>query len=768
MKAEFLPRNKLFKKLTDRLIAVSAPSGFGKTSLIREWCRSQAFPTGWLSVTDTHRDSTRFMLDVRKVMERLNRHKTEKENKAPTLVIDNCHLLSSQLVKRLPEFIPPTVKLILISRHQLPFDAPQLTADDLRFNKEESRAFFEKRIGRLLSEKECSDLYSWTHGWAAGMQLLALVVREYGGVNEWAGHFDGSHRVFADYFFEVFSGLPNLVKEFLLQTSVLDTFDQSFCATLQTNLLPDVLRRCLFVAENNGNYKYEPLFLAFLRKESEKVSDAKRKRWYRKGAEWCAANGKEPEAVDLAILEGNAKRAASLLIRFAPEFLRKAEWKVYERWNHLIFKLKGQQRAEVLLFFCWVYFLKGAFARLGELLWETEKVVAADHLPDQFRGELSLLQSFSCFVTKDWERAIRQCDTAFSFLHDGGVYFDARIPLNVDEAQMTRGKVGLKGRIDKAIRYYLHFNQYRSLIPETLAGYGFAAFAEASYEANQIEAAREAAQEAIAVAKKIDSISMLVPATITLTQILQKEKAFQKAVSLIETTIEMAKEKGRLWRLLLVAQEIRLFLKQGNLKGAQRLVYENILHADQNAEQLHEFESLSYARVLIAAEDYDQAEFYLEQLLLAAESRDRYGTRIEIMVLRTVLFHKTNRMTKGLEELRNVVKMAEAEGYARTLLDEGEPIFDLLQRIGSQSLYVKHLLDFFREELESPQSGPALTRRELDVLHMMAAGMANKEMASAINVTLGTVKGYGSSLFKKLQVHNRTEAVARGRELDLL
>lgn len=767
MKVEMFPRGELFTKFTGRRTVVSAPAGFGKTTLVREWSRSQPFPTEWLTVTG---DAKRFRSDACRLLENLTRRTAAERNGTAALIVDNSHMLANHTLQKLSLEIPSSMKLVLLSRHRLSFDAAEVAAEDLRFSETESRKFFEKRIGHSLSEWGFSKLHSWARGWAAGMQLLALVVQEYGGVREWEAHFDGGHRYFTDYFSEVWKHVPRKIRGFLRQTAVLDTFNDSFCAAIfgTNHLLSDVLRRRLFIVENSGDYRYEPLFRAFLRQKLRVLPETKRKQWYAKTADWCANNGNVTEAVNLALLAGNGERAASLITCFAPDLLRNAEWKATEQWIGMLSKIEGRQKAQVMLFYCWVYFLKEEFAELSEFLQETGKIIFENQLPDAYKGEWMLLCSFNSFVTKDVEGAVEKGCNAFALLKNGGVYFDAEISLNSGEAQLAKGKIGLNGRMEKAIRYYHLFGKYRLLLPETLTGYGRAAFAETAYETNQLEEAKTAVGEALAIAKKTQNVSMLVPAVITYTTILQKERAFQQALLALEKTKEFVKEKGQLWKLLLAAQEIRILLNEGNIKAAEHLVYENILHAKGNSEQLHEFESLSYVRMLIATKDYDQAELFLEQSLLAAESGDRFGTRIEIMVLRAVVYQKTNRTRKGLEELTKVLELAEMEGYVRTFLDEGEPIFYLLQRVNAETSYVKNLLNCFRKELGYPTSGPVLTKREQDVLRMMDEGFTNKEMAAGINVTLGTVKGYASSLFKKLDVHNRTQAVARGRELNLL
>ncbi|HEX7064026.1 MAG TPA: LuxR C-terminal-related transcriptional regulator, partial [Bacillales bacterium] len=474
-------------------------------------------------------------------------------------------------------------------------------------------------------------------------------------------------------------------------------------------------------------------------------------------------------AIDLALKAGDDVRAGSLILRFAPDLLKHAQWEDAQRWIGLLGRVEGKQKARMMLFYCWMYFLKGAFAGLSEFVQETEKQIAACGLPSEYKGELMLLRSFTAFAIKDVEGAVDRIDEAVSLLADRTVYLDGEMRLNIAEAQTIRGTIGLRGRLSKVIHYLKHFKKHRSLAPETFAGYAHTVGAETAYEINRLDEARYSAEKAFKIAKKQENASMLVPAAIVFSQILRNYKSYREGYSVIREAGKWVNGNGRRWELMLIAQEVRLLLGQGRIREAERLFYEQILHAKDGQEGLHEFESLTYVRVLIAAKAFDQAELLLEQLLFEAESHDRFGTRIEILVLQAVVCQKVNRIQKGMEVLKEAIELAEEEGYTRTFLDEGQPIHILFERIGrGRSPYVRKLLDLFDETPQHSAVSVKLTKRERDVLSMMGDGFTNKEMAEEINVTIGTVKGYASTLFRKLGVRSRTHAVARGRELDLL
>ncbi len=179
----------------------------------------------------------------------------------------------------------------------------------------------------------------------------------------------------------------------------------------------------------------------------------------------------------------------------------------------------------------------------------------------------------------------------------------------------------------------------------------------------------------------------------------------------------------------------------------------------------------------------------LDRLLQDAESKARMHSAIEILVLRALAFQALGDSMEALAALKRAVVLGEPEGYVRTVLDEGEALLHLLSRLlaigHSASAYIQTLLAagekhmytpattllFRSKEPRSRSSQPLLdplSGRELEVLHLMANGDSNYEIAEQLVVAVSTVKRHVSNIFSKLAVTNRTQAVARAREFGML
>ncbi|MBN1873914.1 MAG: hypothetical protein JXA33_06775 [Anaerolineae bacterium] len=131
--------------------------------------------------------------------------------------------------------------------------------------------------------------------------------------------------------------------------------------------------------------------------------------------------------------------------------------------------------------------------------------------------------------------------------------------------------------------------------------------------------------------------------------------------------------------------------------------------------------------------------------------------------------------------MRRALTLAEPEGYTRVFVDEGSALAHLLYRVAEQdgaTNYTGRLLAAFDnvekkekqdfEKTGSPDIVEPLSTRELEVLHLIAEGLSNRAIAERLFITLSTVKGHTSAIYGKLDVRNRTQAVARAREWDLL
>jgi len=230
------------------------------------------------------------------------------------------------------------------------------------------------------------------------------------------------------------------------------------------------------------------------------------------------------------------------------------------------------------------------------------------------------------------------------------------------------------------------------------------------------------------------------------------------------------------------ALKAQVYLKQGRLIKAQGWVRERGLSPADELSYLHEFEHLTLARVLIAEGFVQQASDLLERLRQAAEAQERLGSVIEISIVQALAYQAQGNTSAALAAVERALTLAEPEGYVRTFVNDGEPLRVLIEKQkhveGHQPIeYVNKLLAAFTPPMALSQSTAShqastlldpLSPRELEVLRLIEQGLSNQEIANRLFLAVSTVKGYTRTLFDKLQVQRRTEAVARAYELGLL
>ncbi|HEY0753276.1 MAG TPA: LuxR C-terminal-related transcriptional regulator [Ktedonobacteraceae bacterium] len=246
----------------------------------------------------------------------------------------------------------------------------------------------------------------------------------------------------------------------------------------------------------------------------------------------------------------------------------------------------------------------------------------------------------------------------------------------------------------------------------------------------------------------------------------------------------------------------RVWVAQGRLGEARGWVREQGLSVADDLSYLREFEHITLARVLLARSKSERAERFmleamelLERLLQAAQAGERTGSAIEILVLQALAHQMQGDIPAALVPLERALTLAEPEGYVRIFVDEGPPMAVLLAKLHERSrkrsraaetnvplAYLERLLAPLRGEQAQAGTSPAtlsapvpaqtlldpLTERELAVLRLIAAGLSNRDIATRLVLALSTVKSYVNTIYSKLQVESRTQAVARARDLHLL
>ena len=342
-----------------------------------------------------------------------------------------------------------------------------------------------------------------------------------------------------------------------------------------------------------------------------------------------------------------------------------------------------------------------------------------------------------------------------------------------------------QGRLDAALKTCQQAldTLVSSGLPAPAAGLGYVGLAEIAYQRDELDLALRHATEGIALCRQFVYSVALADGLATLAMIRQ---ATGDPAGALEAITEAGQASPGPAGLLnpAPARRARLLLAQGDLAAAASFAQDNGLGPDDEQDYAREPGHLVLARILLAQEQPGQALALLDRLHAAAAAQGRTGSLIEIGALRALA------LTASGEEAGAVTTLAEAllhacpQGQIRVFVDEGPPMAALLgqliaaQRTGKAAAevplgYLARLQRAFgpgRSARDPVPSGivDPLTSRELEVLEMVAAGQSNQAIARELVVTLDTVKKHVGHVLGKLGATNRTEAVARARELNLL
>ena len=319
--------------------------------------------------------------------------------------------------------------------------------------------------------------------------------------------------------------------------------------------------------------------------------------------------------------------------------------------------------------------------------------------------------------------------------------------------------------------------------PPPAAGPGYVGLAEIAYQRDELDLALRHASKGIALCRQFVHTTPLANGLAALAMIRQ---ATGDPAGALEAITEAGQASPGPAGLLnpVPAQRARLLLAQGNLPGAARFPPDNGLGPDDEPTYARESGHLVLARVLLAQDRPGQALALLDRLHAAAVAQDRAGSLIEIGALRALALAASGEEAAAVTVLAGALLLACPQGHLRVFADEGPPLAALLgrlitaQRAGRAAAgvplgYLARLQRAFGSGQPASDPVPAgivdpLTSREVEVLEMLAAGRSNQAIARELVVTLDTVKKHVGHVLGKLGAANRTEAVARARELNLI
>jgi LuxR family maltose regulon positive regulatory protein len=418
VRPELVSRPRLMERLSTglhrKLTIISAPAGFGKTTLVIQWLKSVQCPSTWLSLDESDNDVTRFLTYFVAALRAIEANvgqgvlgALQSPQPPPAeavltslindiahlpdqivLVLDDYHLIEAQAVDDglsfLLEHLPQQMHLVIATREDPPLHLARLRAQgqltelrvsDLRFTSAEAAEFLNQAMGLDLSAEDIAALEARTEGWIAGLHLAALALQ---GTFSMQGHkdttsliesFTGSHRFVLDYLVEeVMEQQTESTQTFLLQTSVLNRLTGSLCDALtgQDNgqaTLEMLERANLFIVpldEERRWYRYHHLFRDLLRQRLNQILPEQVSTLHRLAGKWFEDQDLAAEALNHLFAAGDYEMAGRLVEQMGTTaFWRLGNWPSVLHWLEKLPNRVVHSRPKLCLTYAWVMHISG-------------------------------------------------------------------------------------------------------------------------------------------------------------------------------------------------------------------------------------------------------------------------------------------------------------------------------------------------------------------------------------------------------------------------
>jgi len=414
---------RLGRGIGSKLTLISAPAGFGKTTLLAEWLDGQSSndrSIAWLSLDQTDNDSASFWTYVATSLHRaspaagpalsllqesqpppietilttLLNGLGEADNEV-VLVLDDYHVVDAADVQEqmtiFLDHVPPQVHVVIATRADPPLplarmrarrELVEIRAADLRFNQDEAATYLNDIVGLALDARHVAALEERTEGWIAALQLAALSIQGRDDVAGFIEGFTGDDRFVVDYLVEeVLERQPDEVRRFLLRTSILDRLCGALCDAVTgqdggRSTLEALDRANLLVVPLDARrewYRYHHLFADLLRarlldEEPDLVPNL-----HRRASVWHEQRGERSEAIRHALAGDDFERAARMIELALPELRQARQIPTMRRWLAALPQELFRARPVLSIGYVGALMANGEFQDVEERLRDAER-----------------------------------------------------------------------------------------------------------------------------------------------------------------------------------------------------------------------------------------------------------------------------------------------------------------------------------------------------------------------------------------------------------
>jgi LuxR family maltose regulon positive regulatory protein len=742
------------------------------------------------------------------------------------IVLDDLHAITEKSVHELLDYLadhaPPNLRLVLATRHDPPMalarrrargELGEIRLPELSFTEEETSALANECLGLNLTAEEVQKIHTRTEGWAAGLRLMATSLAQLPARRAalLESGMQGSRRIFDFLAEEVLDRQPAELRGFLLETSVLVSLSPKVCDALtgrrdSIRILEDLYRRNLYVVaanESETTFRYHDLFADFLRERLRRERPEAWTELHRRAARaevsadqrlrhWIEAESWDEAAAEIeAVGPEYARRGFVITLRrwiFAlPEEVRLRHPRVMYLLGHAIWTQSEFSAAQP-----WIEQALEGFRRIGDTAGQGEAILALANsavmnnrleecqqliqealsfdIPPASRAQIHTASAWAAIYRKDWIEANQHLDHLFRLLK-AGVGTDN--PLALQLVLFSEGVFGYVDRIEELCR---SMEQRLTGQPDLTHAALYLLRSAISIHRGDVQAGDRDAERAMDIARDCGQIVLVTAALCTNWSISAAVRgSWDEMERWASDGLDEAKYGliTRNWRLHFQFLQARARWAAGNIEGLRETLESASIPNPVEAPAAKPYLHLIRGMLRLAERAYGRAEQAFREALREEEG---YQVTRAISSARTLLAYallRRGETAEAMEVFEAVLDFTEKQNLMGYVMRENPYVIPLLRHACERNVH----RDFAAQalaRLNAPvdaveaSGGEALSDREMEVLRVLAQGLANRDIAQRLFVSEATVKTHVQRILRKLDADSRTHAVSRAHELMLL